>query len=119
MNTRQRTKTQRRIFEGSHQLNTEFLWKSFKEVLNQDIFKGLYTLIYEEDQYDYLRNLEGIFIQKALNYKVPKHIVLKSDAYKCIMQLTRKTDLTPSQFRRTITQCEMCALRKVKHAKLT
>tara|TARA_B110000211_G_C13978609_1_gene508297 strand:- start:460 stop:825 length:366 start_codon:yes stop_codon:yes gene_type:complete len=118
INTRVRTKTQRRVFEGTHQLHTERLWKSFREVIGPDIFKGLYILVSEEEQNQYLEDIESRFIQKALNYKIPKHIVLKSDAYNCVKQLTRKRDLDPSNFRRTLTQLESCARTKTKHAAL-
>lgn len=117
INTRVRTKTQRMVFEGSHQLYTEHLWQSFKEVIDQDIFKRLYTLVSEEEQSQYLEDIESCFIQKALNYKVPKYIVLNSNAWNCIRRLTRKRDLAPSNFRRTLTQLETCAQKKVKHAR--
>lgn len=117
-NTRCRTKTQRRVFEGTRQLHTEYLWKSLKEVTDRDIFKDVFTLTSVEDQRQYLAGLESLFIQKSLNYKVPKHIVLTSNAYNCVKQLTHKRDLSPSNFRRTVTQLEVCSLRKVKHSTL-
>tara|TARA_B110000879_G_scaffold10452_1_gene13484 strand:+ start:575 stop:940 length:366 start_codon:yes stop_codon:yes gene_type:complete len=117
-NTRVRNKTHRRIFEGVHQLHTEYLWKSFKEVMDIDIFKGFFTLVTDKERCQYLESLEGLFIQKSLTRRIPKHIVLKSNAYNCVKQLTRKRDLDPSNFRRTITQLEICAQKKVRHSRL-
>jgi len=117
-NTRVRNKTQRRIFEGVRQLHTEYLWKSFKEIMDIDIFKGTIILVTDEERRQYLEDLESLFIQKSLTRQIPKHIVLKSDAYNCVKQLTRKRDLDPSNFRRTITQLETCAQKKVRHSRL-
>ena len=118
-NTRVRTKTQRKIFEKTHQRHTEYLWKSLQEVMNIDIFKGVFTLSSDEEIRTYLAHIESLFIQKARNNKVPKNIILKSNAFNCMKQVTRRRDLNPSNFRRVITQLETCASRKVKHARLT
>ena len=112
--TRRRTKTQRKVFEGIHQGHHDYLWKSFKEIVDKDIFKEFYSLISKKEQDQYLEDLESLFIQKVRTMGVPKYIILKSNAYKCILQITRKRDLSPSNFRKTITQSEMCAIKKNK-----
>uniref|UniRef100_A0A6C0B3M4 Uncharacterized protein n=1 Tax=viral metagenome TaxID=1070528 RepID=A0A6C0B3M4_9ZZZZ len=117
-NTRRRPKTKRKIFEGRQQLQSEYLWESFKEIIDKDIFKEFYTLISKEEQEKYLDDLVSLFIQKARTRGVPKHIVINSNAYNCILQITRKRDLAPSNFRKTITQLEICAAKKLKHTRI-
>ena len=101
--------------EAKQQVEVEHLWKSLKKVIDRNIFKQLYSFETPEEKRGYLKDLETIFIQYACGFKVPKYKIYKSKAFRCMKCISRKRDLTPSKFRRTLTQIEQCSRRKNKN----
>ena len=113
-----KNKTKRVIHESTLQCQKEYLWKILGEIVNFDIYTKLFTKETDDEQYEYLKSLECLFIQKARGYSIPKHIILHSKQFTTLQLLTNRYDLAPSKIKLQITQLSTCCSRKRKNAKL-
>ena len=113
-----KNKTKRVIHESTLQCQQEYLWKILGVIVNRDIYTELFTKETDDEQYEYLKSLECLFIQRGRGYSIPKHIILHSKQFTTLQLLTNRHDLVPGKIKLQITQLSTCCSRKRKHARL-
>tara|TARA_B110000908_G_C9993503_1_gene330887 strand:+ start:26 stop:586 length:561 start_codon:yes stop_codon:yes gene_type:complete len=91
------------------------LWECFSKIMSKDHVTQLYKCDTIKEKEEYLFGVESLFKQYVANYKIPKHIVNKSDAYITLRSLTRY-NFHKQKYNKSIKLCisqlKTCALRK-------
>lgn len=115
MDVRREPKFLRLKKEAKQQEQVEYLWQSLKYTIDRDIHRELFTLYTYDARKNYQLGLETLFIQYARERKVPRYKIYQSNAFSCLKQISRKADLDPRKFRKTITQLEECCRKRIKN----
>lgn len=96
-------------------LYTDQLWTCFAKIMSKDHVNELNNCTTIKEKEMYLLNVDYLFKQYAANYKIPKHVIKKSNTYITLCTLT-KYNFRKRKFGKGIKLCiiqlETCALRK-------